>query len=190
MSMTTCSRCGVEYDELTAHTCVSLATEPVGEPVAGDRPANIPPAAPYLPSMSSDGSASGNAGAENNGVASDDSPTAQEIPPMPMYPPQGQGYYSPENYEPRYVRKIVWLNVLWGFLGTVAISAASYGVLGLIALVVAPIVCGIRISKAPDARSRSIAMGLMLGVLSVPVIAFGVCIALFTTPFVFGAVAE
>lgn len=188
MSMVTCPRCGVEYDESSAHTCASPETEPVGEPVAADRPADVPPAAPYLPRMSSDGSASGNAGTENNGVAGDDNSGAQEIPPMPMYPPQGQGYYSPENYEPRYVRRIVWLNVLWGFLGTVAISAASYGVLGLIALVVAPIVCGIRISKAPDARSRSIAMGLMLGVLSVPVIAFGVCIAFL--PLVFGAVAE
>ncbi len=99
---------------------------------------------------------------------------------MPALAPEDWQAYPPGVSEPRYIRNVVWLNVLWGFLISVGVAVPTFGIGLLLVLIVAPIVFGILIGRARDARKRSQAMGMMLGMLLVPVMLLGWCLGLLT----------
>ena len=179
MTSSSCPNCGQSIEDATAHTCAANAASaaaPAAESASDSQtqPSSVPPASPYVPSM--DGTATSDSESGEPAGAPGDSAAGDSPPPMPPYAPDGWAEYPPGMLEPRYISKVVWINALWGFLSGIGVAVVTFGIGLLIAIIVVPIVCGIQISKAPDARIRSRAMGWMLGVLATPVVAFGICL--------------
>lgn len=143
---------------------------------ANEHETALAPAEPYVPTLPAESTvtpATGDLATPNESAAWTSG--AFPMPPMPSESGDDGTAFVAGGVEPRYIAKVVWLNVLWAVLTTIVLAFATFGIGALLMFLIGPIVFGVRMSKATDALSRSRYLGWLLGVLCAPIIAAGIC---------------
>lgn len=149
--------------------------------------ADVPAATPYVPTGMTWGEpgsspAEGQGGVQGvvQGGGQTDGPGESQghaAPGMPSLPPMPPGFEDQTFVRPK---RFIGSVVAWTAVSTVLTCALLAWVVPplLVLAGLAPIAAGIGVGIAKQPKVKSIWMGVLIGILAVPVVAFGVCIAL------------
>jgi hypothetical protein len=195
MSQQVCPECSREYDAAFNSECPFAAShnqpdDQVGPPMPVDAAADAEVPTPLLASDASElpppppFDATSGVGA----AVSTDSVDASELPPPPPPPPfdaaadskfpplAGTGDSELTVDGKRYDGRMVFLSVLGTLVGFALVASLTVFIGAVLGFLVLPFVAGARIRSSKTVRPRSIWMGVLIGTLLVPVVAFGVCV--------------